>query len=268
MLIEEARLTAGLAHPNVISDDRLLLVMEHVDGCDLDQLIATGPMPPPVAIFIVRELLAGLEYIHKPRAGARGLVHRDVTPHNVLLSRDGAVKLADFGVAHRMGPVTASIPPVGTPGYLSPEQMSGEDLDGRSDLYAAGVILWELLALRRLHTGDEGGSVVPVIPRPSALRPDVPRDLEDVAMELLAFRREDRYQTAEEAIEDLALCQDAPLVGRNELAELLAQRFPVPPTPPTPRRPDDGPITVANAVAPIAPPPPRVGGRRPRRRRR
>ena len=90
MLIEEARLAAELAHPNVIAvvdfgrdhDGRLLLVMEHVDGCDLAKLIATGPVPHPVAIFIVRELLAGLGYLHELRGGARvrGLVHRDVTP--------------------------------------------------------------------------------------------------------------------------------------------------------------------------------------------
>jgi serine/threonine-protein kinase len=148
MLNEEARHAALLSHPNVVSvldlardaEDQPYLVMEHVDGINLATLIETGPLPHPVAIFIVRELLSGLGYIHESRDLGRrrelGLVHRDVKPANVLLSWEGAVKLADFGLA-RM--VETTLPAIanageGTPGYLSPEQAYRQDLDRRSEI--------------------------------------------------------------------------------------------------------------------------------------
>ena len=188
VLIEEAFLTAQLSHPNVIAaidlirdrTGQLLLVMEYVDGIDLAQLIASGPVPYSVTIFVVRELLAGLGYIHDLRRDRRmrGLVHRDGAPSNVLLSRAGAVKLADFGVAR--GLVLTMTEPagraVGKPGYMSPEQLRGEGLDGRSDLYAVGILLWELLVSRPLRdelASDDVASAVTyqAIPRPSARRP-------------------------------------------------------------------------------------------------
>jgi serine/threonine protein kinase len=151
-LIEEAHLASRLSHPNVVSvldvdrdkAGQPFLVMEYVDGVDLGNLIATGPVPYPVAIFIVRELLSGLGYIHESRERSggrvRGLVHRDVSPQNVLLSWEGEVKLADFGVAQTIErTMTAgALMPVGKAGYMSPEQVNRHELDGRSELYAVG----------------------------------------------------------------------------------------------------------------------------------
>jgi serine/threonine protein kinase len=237
MLIEEAHHAARLSHPNVVSvldlerdtEGRPYLVMEHVDGVDLATLIETGPLPCPVAIFIVRELLSALGYIHdswdQGRDDLRGLVHRDVKPRNVLLSWAGEVKLADFGVAMTVG-ASAHL---GTAGYMSPEQARGEELDGRSDLYALGIVLWELLAFERLRVGlpgDVGATAAFDRIRPPSEYRQVPADLEAVAMRLLAHDREDRYLTAELVARDLMRCRDVPRDGRGDLVHLLEERFP------------------------------------------
>ena len=245
-------------HDNVVAvldfardaEGRRYLVMEYVDGIDLGELIETGPVPYAVAIFIVCELLCGLGYIHEPRDQGRvgGLVHRDVKPRNVLLSWQGAVKLADFGLARMFqGTMTVgSHAREGTAGYMSPEQARREALDGRSDLYAVGIVLWELLAHRRLGGEPLGNVTVRIvfeaIPRPSQYRPGIPADLEAVAMRLLASDREERYQTAELAAHDLLRCQDSPRDGRGDLVRLLAERFPRPHRPaPLSRPPKLGP---------------------------
>jgi serine/threonine-protein kinase len=242
-LINEAHVTSRLSHPNVVGvldvdhdkTGQPFLVMEYVDGVDLEKLIETGPVPHPVAVFIVRELLSGLGYIHEPQDQGRGrvhrgLVHRDVSPGNVLLSWEGEVKLADFGVAQMLErTMTApALATVGKRGYMSPEQVNRQELDGRSDLYAVGIVLWELLSHRRLLAESEGDvtAVFRAIPRPSEYRQDVPADLEAVAMRLLAYDREARYRTAELAAHDLMRCRDIPRDGREDLARLLDDRFP------------------------------------------
>jgi serine/threonine protein kinase len=128
----------------------------------IGKLIETGPVPHSVAIYIVRELLSGLGYIHESRSRGRermcGLVHRDIKPRNVLLSWEGEVKLTDFGVAQALeqAMTAGANEGAGTPGYMSPEQASREALDGRSDLYEVGIVLWELLAHHRLRAGLRG----------------------------------------------------------------------------------------------------------------
>lgn len=226
-LTEEARWASKFSHPNLVSVldfdhdemERPFLVMEHVDGITLAQLMAAGPVPHPVVIFIVRELLAALAYLHnfRSRGCMHGLVHRDVTPHNVLISRSGEVKLADFGLVMAIGERA----PGGTPGYMSPEQADRGKLDGRSDLYAVGIVLWELLACERLRLARPRDVTVSrgrwVVPRPSEYRQGIPRRLEAVTKRLLAYHREARCPTAELAARDLARCQDA----RREAAALL-----------------------------------------------
>jgi serine/threonine protein kinase len=245
MLAQEARLVSQFSHPNVVSildfdhdtEQRPYLVMEYVDGINLAKLIATGPLPHPVAIFIVRELLSGLGYIHEARdrgPGRVGLVHCDVTPRNVLLSWEGEVKLTDFGVAQVLeGAMTmGENAGLGTPGYTSPELARCEELDGRSDLFAVGIVLWEILALHRLRPGLPGDVAAAIafhlIRRPSEYQAGIPVDLEAVAMRLLAYDRDERYRTAEFAAHDLMRCQDVPRDGRAELARLLDDRFPRP----------------------------------------
>ena len=243
MFIAEAQISSQLVHPNIVSvldfdrdpEGRLFLVMELVEGRDMDALIQTGPLPFPLVIFLISEVLRGLGFAHDLPAGneVRGIVHRDVSPHNVLLSWEGAVKVSDFGIAkaRAASAATASVFIKGKPAYMSPEQANGERLDGRSDLFAVGVMLWEMIVGRRLFVGEDTRATLAAvlfgqIPRPRALRPDVPKDLEHVVMKLLERDLPARYATAELAIQDLLECEDAPKAGRELLVRTLAERFP------------------------------------------
>src|SRR3954470_21911261 len=173
MFVEEAQLATRLNHPNIVQvyefsdhgDEGLLLSMEYVEGFDLGKLMNAAKqkgakIPPLIAAFIVSEAARGLHYAHerKDEGGMPlAIVHRDVSPQNILLSHEGVVKIADFGIA------TANLfreePGVlkGKFGYMSPEQARGEKVDRRSDIYALGVIFYELLTLRSPYdrTNDE-----------------------------------------------------------------------------------------------------------------
>ncbi|MDQ3367314.1 MAG: protein kinase [Myxococcota bacterium] len=242
MFVAEARLSSQLVHPNIVSvldfdrdaDHRLFLVMELVDGKDLDALVSTGVLPIPVVIFVIAEVLRGLGFAHDLPVGTdlRGIVHRDVSPHNVLLSWEGSVKVSDFGIAkaRAASEATASVFIKGKPAYMSPEQANGQPLDGRSDLFAVGIMLWEMLVGRRLFVGEDTRSTLASVlfgqvPRPRSLRGDLPKDLERVVMKLLERDLPARYATAEAAITDLLDCADAPRGGREALKAVLAERF-------------------------------------------
>lgn len=243
MFITEAKVSSRLAHPNIVSvidfdrdpDDRLFLVMELVEGRALDAVLATGPLPSSVVIFIVTEILRGLGHAHDLSIGpgTRGVVHRDVSPHNVLLSWEGAVKVSDFGIAkaRSASAATGSAFIKGKPAYMSPEQVRGEALDGRSDLFAVGVMLWEMLANKRLFVAEDTQATIAAvlfgpIAEPRLLRPDVAKDLERVALTLLEREPARRYPNAAAAIHDLLECEDAPKAGRELLRQTLADRFP------------------------------------------
>jgi serine/threonine-protein kinase len=243
MFVAEAQLSSRLQHPNVVAvadfdrdgEGRLFLVMELVEGVDLDGLNQTGLLPFPLVIHLIAEALRGLGYAHDLPPGGdgvRGLIHRDVSPHNVLLSWEGAVKVSDFGIAkaRSASDATASEMIKGKPAYMSPEQANGEPLDGRSDLFAIGVMLWEMLTGRPLFAGETTQATLarllfaPIV-APRQLRPEVPADLERVAMRLLERDRAARYPTAAAAIDDLVACADHPRSGRELLIAALAQRF-------------------------------------------
>lgn len=243
LFVAEAQISSRLVHPNIVSvldfdrdaDGRLFLVMELVDGKDLDAVIASGMLPLPVVIFVIGEILRGLGFAHDLPAGTdmRGVIHRDVSPHNVLLSWEGEVKVSDFGIAkaRAASAATASFFIKGKPAYMSPEQANGDRLDGRSDLFAVGVVLWEMLVGQRLFVGEDTRAILAAvllgrIPRPRALRPDLPKDLERVTMKLLERDLPARYATAEQALADLMSCADAPRDGREALMAVLAERFP------------------------------------------
>ena len=243
MFIAEAQISSRLVHPNIVSvldfdrdaENRLFLVMELVEGRDLDALVSSGLLPIPVVIFVIAEALRGLGYAHDLPSGAdvRGIIHRDVSPHNVLLSWEGAVKVSDFGIAKAKSATeaTASVFIKGKPAYMSPEQANGEALDGRSDLFAVGIMLWEMLLGRRLFIGEDTRATLAAvlfgqIPRPRSIRGDLPKDLERVVMKLLERDLPARYATAEQAIHDLLECADAPRNGREALSSMLAERFP------------------------------------------
>jgi hypothetical protein len=211
--------------------------MELVEGKDLDELGSSGPLPVPVVIYVIGEVLRGLGHAHDLPVDAenamRGIVHRDVSPHNVLLSWEGSVKVSDFGIAkaRSASSATASEFIKGKPADMSPEQANGESLDGRSDLFAVGVMLWELLLGRRLFVGEDPRATLAAvlfgqIPRPRSLRSDIPKDLERVTMKLLERSLPARYPTAEAAIHDLLECAAAPKDGREVLKRTLAERFP------------------------------------------
>jgi hypothetical protein len=192
-------------------------------------------LPVPVVIHVIAEVLRGLGYAHDLPVGqdVRGVVHRDVSPHNVLLSWEGAVKVSDFGIAkaRAASEATASVFIKGKPAYMSPEQANGQALDGRSDLFAVGIMLWEMLVGRRLFVGADTRSTLAAvlfgqIPRPRSIKSDIPKDLERVVMKLLERDLPARYRSGEDAIRDLLACADAPKAGREALTAVLAERFP------------------------------------------
>jgi len=231
MFVSEARIASKLSHANIVhvidfdrdSDGHLFLAMELVDGKDLDAILEAGPVPPSLAVFAITEVLRGLGYAHE-----RGVVHRDVSPRNVLVSWDGAVKVSDFGIA-KARDATISTTIRGKPGYMSPEQARGAHVDGRSDLFAVGVMLWELLAGIPLFPGSTHEAIAQLlfrkIPRPSQIRAGVAADVEAIAMRLLERDPDERYASADAAIDVLACTADAPRNGRGELVRWLATKF-------------------------------------------
>jgi len=168
LFVNEARLSARLHHPNVVQvldfdrdqDGRLFLVMELVEGRSLDEIVRDSALPAPVVAYLAAELLRGLTHVHAladEHGRPLGLVHRDVSPHNVLVSWEGSVKLADFGLAKAMAVVsgTQSLAIKGKPLYMAPEQVtSPADVDQRADLFAVGAVLYELLTRRRVYQGS------------------------------------------------------------------------------------------------------------------
>ncbi|HEY7816329.1 MAG TPA: protein kinase, partial [Nakamurella sp.] len=186
----EARLAASLGHPGVVAvydqgqdGDLVFLVMELVDGGTLRDLIRErGPLPVPVVLAILDPLLDALGAAH-----AGGLVHRDVKPENVLISARGAVKIADFGLVRAVGSQTVATGDVilGTVAYLSPEQVATGVSDARTDVYAAGIVAFEMLTGRPPYEGDNPMSVAyqhvhSDVPAPSARAPEVPGLLDDL----------------------------------------------------------------------------------------
>ena len=175
LFVAEAKLTVSLTHANIVPvyelgmvDGTYFLALELIDGPPLAKLIKLGPLPPQLAAYIVEQVLRGLDYAHR-----RGVVHRDLSAANVLVSRDGEVKIVDFGIA---APIDGRAVRGGSRGYMAPEQENHGKTDARSDLYAVGVLLWELLAGRRYAVGPvpEGTeeSLRAVIVRATAPLPD------------------------------------------------------------------------------------------------
>jgi serine/threonine-protein kinase len=249
MFLAEARLAALLTHPNIVqvydigeSTGDYYYAMEHVHGVDLRQMmqaeVALGrKVPISIIAAIGMGLCAGLDYAHSRCAADGsflGVVHRDVSLSNVLVSFDGCVKITDFGVAKTQasGNKTQVGTLKGKIGYMSPEQARGEPLDRRSDVFAIGIVLWELLAGRRLFTGDVDFMVLRRIvdedaPSPARTRPDVPPMLEQIVRRALVRDRNGRYATARELQRDLEVfARDERLpVSDLELAEYTRGLF-------------------------------------------
>jgi serine/threonine-protein kinase len=257
LLIAEAKLAAQLTHANVVQvfdlgreGDRLFIGMEYVEGFDLNQLLralskAKLALPAEFALLIIREVLRALDYAHRVKDGAGrplGLVHRDVSPSNVLISFEGEVKLCDFGIARALSAhdgaetaaegVTRTGPKVvGKSAYMSPEHARGDDIDARADVFAAGILLWELCAGRRLYRGSESEMLeqaqaadVPALPERGL--PDHPQ-LQEVVTRALAADREQRFQSAHEflrALEDYAV-QARLMASQQRFGSFLTEHF-------------------------------------------
>jgi serine/threonine-protein kinase len=206
----EGRMAAGFTHPNVVTvydvgdaDGQHYLVMELIEGRTLADVIAErGPLPVDEALATTDALLAALSAAHE-----RGLVHRDVKPANVLIGGDGRVKLADFGIAvatqHANAGLTATGQMMGTPTYLSPEQVAGREATPRTDLYAVGVVLYELLAGAPPFRGDHAVAVALAhrddpVPPLETMRADLPPGLADVVGRALEKDPADRFADAPE----------------------------------------------------------------------
>src|SRR5438105_11988709 len=192
--------------------------MEYISGRDLRQLMERfrkrqQPMPLPQACLIVAEVCEALDHAHRKRDAqgrALGIVHRDVSPQNVLVSFDGEVKLIDFGIAKaesRLQNTQAGILK-GKFSYMSPEQVQGLPVDGRSDIFACGILLWELVCGEKLFTGESDYAVLDkvrmgLVPPPRSRNPLVPPGLEKVILKALATDPGRRYQTASELHDEL-----------------------------------------------------------------
>jgi eukaryotic-like serine/threonine-protein kinase len=243
MLLDEARLASRVRHPNVIAildvvaaEGELLLVMEYMPGETLARLLRAahraGSMPPPdVVVAILIDMLRGLHAAHEARAASGEplrIVHRDVSPQNVLVGTDGMARLLDFGVAKAVSRVqtTDEGQLKGKLGYIAPEQLSGAEVDRRADLFAAAIVAWESIAGRRLFIADDPVSTLAriihaEIPSLAASGCDIPEALDRVIAHGLERDPEQRFQTAEEMARELELAlQPAP---RERVIEWLVQ---------------------------------------------
>jgi len=204
----EAKNAAGLSHPNIVSiydrgeaEGTYYIAMEYLDGRSLKELlVARGPMPIADAIAFTRQILTALRFAHR-----KGLVHRDIKPHNVMADADGRLKVTDFGIARAgaASQMTEAGSIIGTAQYLSPEQARGAAVDQRSDLYSVGVVLYEMLAGTVPFTGETPVEIamrhLSDTPQPpSTKRPEVSPDLDMIVLRALAKNPDDRFQTAEE----------------------------------------------------------------------
>ena len=225
MFLNEARLAARLNHPNVVQtyevfeeSGRPIIVMEYLEGAPLSRIVARSrqqgqPISLDMHLRIVCETLSGLHYSHELRdydGKPLGVVHRDMTPQNVFVSFSGKISLLDFGIAKLSGSIAETQTGVlkGKLRYMPPEQILGEMVDRRTDIFAVGVLLWEALARQKMWRGVSDAAIMynivnGAIPSPRTVRPEVNEAVERICMKSLAFHPNDRYATAAELQSDL-----------------------------------------------------------------
>ena len=221
--MQEAQVMARTSHPNLVQvhdleqiGDANYIVLEFVRGKSLRDLINQGTLPLPHTFAVMHGVLQALDYAHR-----RAIVHRDMKPENVLLSEEGDVKVADFGIARLMddsgagSTATKTGTTVGTPQYMSPEQVASSKVDGRSDLYSAGIMFYELVVGQPPFTSSDADGPFTLMAKhvqappkpPSVHRPGLDMGLEEVILKALSKRPEDRYQNGQEF--DDAMCRIA-----------------------------------------------------------
>jgi serine/threonine-protein kinase len=222
--MQEAQVMARASHPNLVQvhdleqiGDANYIVLEFVRGKSLREWISQGTLPLPQTFAVMHGVLQALDYAHK-----RAIVHRDMKPENVLLSDEGDVKVADFGIARLMddsgagSTATKTGTTVGTPQYMSPEQVASSKVDGRSDLYSAGIMFYELVVGQPPFTASDADGPFTLMAKhvqappkpPSVYRPGLDMGLEEVILKSVSKRPEDRYQTGQEFDDSMAHVAD------------------------------------------------------------
>ena len=289
MFVDEAKLAAQLQHPNIIHiydlgriERSYYIAMEYVDGRDLRSLLRLldekgTRLPLGLAILIGARLAAALDYAHRKRdlqGEALALVHRDISPQNILISFDGEIKLCDFGIAKAASKAshTRAGALKGKLQYMSPEQAWGKDIDHRSDIFSLGLVIYEMVTGRKAFAGDSELSVLeqvrePHITMPRDIDPAIPPQVERAVMRALRDDRDERYQTAAEFAGDLEgfLHAIRPSPSTVELGSFLAEAtgrermagaLVTPPSPAvTPLSTPVFPTPAPPAPPPVAPPP-------------
>ncbi len=247
MFLDEAKVSLHLNHTNCvhvfdlgIADGTYFIVMEFIDGTNLKKLIEflhkhNQRMAVEQAVFIAIEVCKGLTHAHEKKdqeGHPLDIVHRDISPPNILLSKAGEVKITDFGLAKAKSQAESTDPGVvkGKFGYLSPEAAHGEEIDARTDIFAVGILLWEMLAGRRLFLGESDYETLQLVrkaqvPRIDEVRSDVPSELVNVLMRALTGDPNDRYQTAKDLADGLGhfLFDYGRVVTSYHIADLVEQ---------------------------------------------
>ena len=245
MFLDEARLSARLSHPNIVAvfdisarEDTYFLIMEFVDGANLKKILETlhkrgMRFGLPEAIYVCAEACRGLSYaheLHDENGRPLGIVHRDISPPNIMLTKHGNVKVADFGLAKAGTQLSQTDPGVvkGKFSYLSPEAAFGKEVDARADIFSLGIVLWEMLAGRRLFLGETDYATVKLVqganvPRLSPLNNQVDVEFEEILFRSLTRDPDSRYQTAQEFGEALTgyLFQRQLKVTNSDIAKLV-----------------------------------------------
>ena len=220
--LREAQTASTLAHPNICvihaieeHDGEPFIVMEFVEGTTIDEKMRVAPLDVPEIIRWALQLVEGLASAH-----AKGIVHRDIKPRNIMVRNDGRVQVMDFGLAMLRGVSRLSAPgqTVGTVAYMSPEQVIGGAVDARSDIYSCGVVLYELLAGRLPYAGAHEAAVIYEIvnqdpPPLASLRSDLPADLDRIVMKCLAKSPEQRFQSAQDLLNALRMFENTASPG-------------------------------------------------------
>ncbi len=276
LFVAEAKTLVALTHGNIVPvyelgvvDETYYIAMDYIDGPTLYRLTETmarreGRMEPALAAWITARMLEGLDYAHRK---GEGVIHRDLSPRNVMLSRDGEVKLVDFGIAVTLGDpgeaAGAEAAPTGSFPYMSPEQVRREQLTGKTDLFSVGVLMWEMLAGQRLFARpDQDATLAAVlresIPKPSSVRPAIPARLDEVVMKALERDIDARWSSASDmlgAINKFLYSLDV-TPGPRDVGALVARFCP----PETRRLPTHLEAMAQEGTEPGAPEPPVASG--------
>jgi serine/threonine-protein kinase len=267
MFCEEARISALLNHPNIVQvydfgqiDGAYFMAMEHLVGKDLSSVMRAvrsrrGAMPPSLAAFVARDVARALHYAHTlvlPDGSAGGIVHRDVTPSNIMLLKAGSVKILDFGLAKaaalaRRPDATGKPRLAGKLAYLSPEQVRGTPVDHRSDIFSLGVVLWEMVSGQRLFAAESENETVrnvlmQPIAEPSRRREGIPAVLDTIVARALDRDPAQRYASADELANDLDRFLVEMPVADQAIPQLLEEAFRST-IPPRPAEPNERPST-------------------------